>query len=301
MVFLALLMSFFAKDGRLAWYFGEDILPSRQNTPSYSQPTEQIDQESADGDLSIHYLDVGQGDATLVISGTHAMLIDVGDDSKGTQIQNYLQKQGITQLDYLILTHPHADHIGGAPVVITKFDVDQILMTDHEQESSVTEKVFDALTYRSYRWATPKLNETYPLGNATFRFLGPIDDYEDVNNSSLCVMVEYGKTRFLFTGDCEEMAEEDLVANRVDLEATVYQVGHHGSNSSSQPEFLTAVSPMYAVISCGIDNSYQHPHEEVLERLAEREIAVFRTDVQGTIVATCDLNTISWNASPIGN
>lgn len=249
-------------------------------------------------ELSIHFIDVGQGDATLIQCDGHAMLIDTGDNSKGTAIQLYLTKQGIEKLDYLVLTHPDADHIGGADVIITKFDIDHIFMSDYAQDTRTYDDVLEALRYKNESWSMPSAGDTYALGDADFTILAPLNTYDNANDSSIALMLTHGEKKFLFTGDCSENAEKDLVAGGQNLSADVYQVGHHGSRYSSSQTFMDAVSPTYAVISCGENNSYGHPGAEVLNRFRAMGIQVFRTDEQGSIVATSDGTDITWNCEP---
>lgn len=249
-------------------------------------------------DLSIHFIDVGQGDATLIMCDSHAMLIDTGDNSKGTTLQLYLNKQGVDKLDYLVLTHPDADHIGGADVIITKFDIDNIFMSDYTEDTKTYREVLDALKQKNESWSMPAVGDTYALGDAAFTILAPLDTYSSTNDSSIALMLTHGENKFLFTGDCSEDAEDDLVADGQNLSADVYQVGHHGSRYSSSQNLMDAVSPTYAVISCGEDNSYGHPSAEVLNRFRAMGIQVFRTDEQGSIVATSDGTDITWNCAP---
>ncbi len=248
--------------------------------------------------LEIHYIDVGQGSATLLKSGSHAMLIDTGDSDQGTKIQLYLKKQGVENLDYLVLTHPDADHIGGAPVIITKFGIGQLFLSNYEKDNKTTQKVKDAMQYKGLSASDYQVGDTFALGNASFTILGPEKEYTDSNNASVALMVQNGNNRFLFTGDCEAEAEADMVASQPDLHADVYLAGHHGSDTASSQAFMDAVSPAYAVISCGEGNSYGHPHAEVLNRFRSMGIQVFRTDEQGSVVAKSDGTGITWNCAP---
>jgi competence protein ComEC len=270
-----------------------EILPDHQNTV-----TEGFADEGNPKDLEVHYLDVGQGDATLVLQGERAMLIDTGDDTKGTMLQNTLQKLGITKLDLLILTHPDSDHIGGAPVIITKFDVDQVLMSDYVKDNKMYDKLMQALDDKNMGWTYPEPGSTYAFGDAALKFVGPNEAYDEPNNASLAFVLTFGKNSFLFSGDTEGTGENDILDAGWDIEANVYKVGHHGSNTSSGQDFMEAVDPDYAVISCSGDNSYGHPHAEVLNRLREMGVSVFRTDEQGSIVATSNGDTITWNCAP---
>ena len=245
--------------------------------------------------MEVHFIDVGQGDATLVTCGDHAMLIDTGDDSKGTAIQNYLQKQKITKLDYLILTHPDADHIGGAPVLLTKFDISRVFVSNYEKDNKTYQKLIQALDNKRLKALTPKVNSKYTLGTATITILAPGKKYDNPNDASIALLLKNGSTSFLFTGDAGEDAEADILKTDISLSADVYKVGHHGSKYSTSKELIKAVNPTYAVISCGEGNSYGHPHAETLNTLRTNGVKVYRTDEDGTIIASTDGKTITFN------
>lgn len=248
--------------------------------------------------MEVHFIDVGQGDATLIKCGDRAMLIDTGDNSKGTLVQNYLQKQGVKKLDYLILTHPDADHIGAAPVIITKFQIDTVFMSNFEKDNSTYRKLIQALDEKRLSFSTPEAGSLYALGNAQFTILAPNAVYEDPNNASIALLLQNGDNRFLFSGDAEEEAENDILNNGISISADVYKVGHHGSRTSSSQAFLDKVKPDWAVISCAEENSYGHPHAQTLNALRRMSVIVFRTDEQGSIIAQSDGKKITWNCAP---
>ncbi len=245
--------------------------------------------------LQVHFIDVGQGDATLITCKGHAMLIDAGDNSKGTAIQLYLKKQGVEKLDYLIGTHPDADHIGGLDVIITKFDCDIVMMPGIERDTASCRDVKMAMEYRGYKNTLPVPGTEYSLGDAVFTVIAPNREYgEDYNNASVGILLKFGNTGFVFTGDAESEAEEDMLQNGIDLKADVLKAGHHGSSDSTSEAFLDAVQPSCVVVSCGKDNDYGHPHKTVLNRLEERGITLYRTDEQGSIVAFSDGEKVSF-------
>lgn len=249
-------------------------------------------------ELQVHFIDVGQGDATLIICGTDAMLIDAGDNAQGTKIQSYLQKQGVEALKYVICTHPDADHIGGMDVILYKFDCETIFMTNEEKDSNTYRDVIDTMKNRGYQNTLPVVGEQYSLGDAEFTIIAPAKMDDDSNNNSIGIILTHGNNRFLFTGDAEEKEELDIIDSGISLHADVYKTGHHGSNTSSSKAFLETVSPTYAVISCAEGNSYGHPHAETLNNLRAMGVQVFRTDEQGSIVALSDGNDITWNCAP---
>lgn len=245
--------------------------------------------------MEVHFMDVGQGDAALITCDGQSMLIDAGDNTKGTAIQNYLQKQRIEKLNYLILTHPDADHIGGAPVIITKFDIDKVFMSNFEKDNKTYQKLIQALDNKRVKYTTPQVGTQYKLGTAEITILAPNNKYDNPNDASIALIIQNGNTRFLFTGDAGEEAEQDILANGIDISADVYKAGHHGSRTSTSQDFFEAVKPVSAVISCGEDNSYGHPHAETLNTFRMNGVAVYRTDEEGTIIAVSDGEKITFN------
>ena len=257
------------------------------------------DTSKPEGTLEVHYIDVGQGDATLIKCGSHAMLIDGGNDNKGTTVQLYLKKQGVESLDYVIGTHPDADHIGGLDVIVYKYNCDTVIMPDYEKDTKTYQELVDVIHDKNMKITYPVVGEQYALGEAKFTIIAPNSNSYggNANDYSVAILLEYGKNRFLFTGDAEEASEAEMLTNGIDISADVYKVAHHGSRSASTQEFLNAVHPKYAVISCGEGNSYGHPHAEVLNRLRSMGVEVFRTDEQGSIIASSDGENITWNCS----
>ncbi len=257
------------------------------------------DTSKPEGTLEVHYIDVGQGDATLIKCGSHAMLIDGGNNNKGTTVQLYLKKQGVESLDYVIGTHPDADHIGGLDVIVYKYNCEKVIMPDYEKDTKTYQELVDVIHDKNMKITYPVVGEQYALGEAKFTIIAPNSNSYggNANDYSVAILLEYGKNRFLFTGDAEEASEMEMLSNGIELSADVYKVAHHGSRSASTQEFLNAVHPKYAVISCGEGNSYGHPHAEVLNRLRSMGVEVFRTDEQGSIIASSDGENITWNCS----
>lgn len=277
----------------------ESILPETENSTIYDTEEETTTSpEPVSQELTVHFIDVGQGDCTLITCGDDAMLIDAGDNNQGTRIQNYIQHEGISKLKYVVCTHPDADHIGGMDVILYKFDCETIFMTDEEKDTATYRDVIDTMENKVYKKTLPVVGEQYQLGDAKFTIVAPSQMSDDSNNNSIALMLTHGKNTFLFTGDAEEDEESDIV--KLDLPAgiDVYKAGHHGSKSSSSEELLNAVTPEYAVISCGEGNKYGHPHAQTLNNFRMMGIQVFRTDEQGTIVASSNGEEITWNCSP---
>ena len=258
----------------------------------------ETEKKEAAGELEVHFLDVGQGDATLIACDGHYMLIDAGNNDKGTLVQSYLEQQGVETLDYVIGTHPDADHIGGLDVILYKFDCGTVILPEVENDTRTYEDVIRVLEEKDYPVTAPVVGDTYTLGGASFTIIAPNGDYgDDLNDWSVGILLQNGENRFLFTGDAGEQAEQDILANGIDISADVYKASHHGSDTASLEAFIQAVSPEYAVISVGEGNQYGHPHAEVLNRFREAGIEVFRTDEQGTIVAVSDGTDITWNTA----
>ena len=171
------------------------------------------------GNIEVHYMDVGQGDATLIKCGEATMLIDAGENDKGSEVWSYLKSQNVIKLDYVIGTHPDSDHIGGMDVIIYKFDCDNIFMSEFKKETRTYEDVFEAAKSKSYKITYPKPGETYTLGEATFTIVAPNEELDDANNASIGIYLEFGETSFLFTGDAEYTAEEDILASGYNIDA----------------------------------------------------------------------------------
>lgn len=247
--------------------------------------------------LKVMYLDVGQGDSILIESQGEAMLIDAGEADKGDTVVADMKDENIEELKYVIGTHPHSDHIGGLAQVIQTFKTDEVFLSDAAYNSGEYKNLLKVIK-KNTKMIHPLAGDTYQLGNASFTFVTPLKgDYGDnVNNYSLGIRLVNGKNSFLFTGDLEEKAEKDLVLSGRNIEADVLKVNHHGSLTSSCTEFLKAVDPTYAVISCGKNNIYGHPAYATLASLEEEDIQTYRTDLQGTIVITSDGRNISVKA-----
>lgn len=277
--------------------FAAAILAAVVLFPSSARMTQAAVPKSTSG-LTVYFIDVGQGDATLITCDGHAMLIDAGQNDKGTTVQLFLKKHGVSSLDYAVGTHPDSDHIGGLDVIITKFQIGTVLLSGYQKTTATYRDVQDALQYKNLKAVVPKPGDTYRLGSAKLTVVGPDRTYDTPNNNSICLLLTYGKNSFLFAGDAEEDEEAGMIASKFSLKADVYKVAHHGSRTASTAAFLKAVAPTYAVISCGEGNDYGHPHAEVLNRFRKLGIQVFRTDEDGTIVATSDGKTITFSCPP---
>ncbi len=248
------------------------------------------------GKLSVHYIDVGQGDSTLVISPDGgAMLIDSGTAASSDYLLEYLSSYGISSLDFFVLTHPHTDHIGGASAVFDELDVKEVILPYSEHNSSMYEKVLRKIDKEECTVHFAESGMKLDFGDALINILGPVNDYDELNNQSAVLNIGYGSTAFLFTGDAEEKAETDMLSRHPSsaFKANVLKMGHHGSSTSSSRPFFNAVSPAYAVISCGENNDYGHPHREIISLLEKTDTEYFRTDISGSIIFVSDGKTVS--------
>ena len=248
--------------------------------------------------INVHYIDVGQGDSTLIVCGGKTLLIDAGENGHEQQVINYLNSVGVRKLDYIVATHQHSDHIGGIPEVLENFDADNLIMprlTEAQTPTNSTYTAFlKAIKNSQTKVIASKVGAEYTLGGATFEILGPVtNDAEDINSMSVVFKVTYGENTFLFTGDAETDEEKEVVDTGADLDCDVYHAGHHGSYTSSSKEFLSAVSPEICIISCGADNDYGHPHDAALKRIKKHTQDIYRTDICGSIVITGDGSTLS--------
>ncbi len=241
-----------------------------------------------DGEVAVHFIDVGQGDAILIEDGKKTVLIDTGNTETvhTDALIAYLGKRNIKKLDYLILTHPDEDHIGGAVRVLGSLSVSVCLLPDAVNDTPSFRKTLDALDASLTVAEEAKAGDVYPLERATLSVLSPTGRGTTLNDGSVVLRLTVGTRHFLFMGDAGEGAERILLskysANR--LHADVLKISHHGASGAECDEFLDAVSPTYGVISCGKNNAYGHPAKDVLYRCEEHGVRLLRTDESGSIV-----------------
>lgn len=238
----------------------------------------------------VHFIDAGQGDCTLIetYDGRFA-LIDTSTDVEKYKVISYLENRGVEELEYVIFTHPHEDHIGGGNDIINRFIVKNVCMTDKTEPSScyknLIKSISDSKKKNDTKVFKPETGDIFTLGDIEFLIISDGKKYFDnTNNSSICLKMELGKSTFLFTGDAEKEVEYDLLDTSFSLDAEVYKCAHHGSTTSNSEDFLDAVSPDISIISCGLDNDYGHPHDEIIETFINRGITYRRTDLDGNTV-----------------
>jgi competence protein ComEC len=235
--------------------------------------------------LDVAFLDVGQGDCSLIGSRGQYVLIDSGENEMGNKVLRYLDQLEVDTIDVMILTHPHSDHIGGADIVIKDKEVKSVYMPDAASNTKTFEDVLDAVDESGLEIDIPDVGDVLKLDGMTIEFVHPKEgeEYDNANNVSITVRIlnEYGSA--LFTGDIEASAEREILSTGLDIKSDVLKVSHHGSSTSTTEEFFLAADPKFAVISCGKNNEFGHPHDETMELLGEYGTDVYLTNEGGNI------------------
>ncbi len=263
-----------------------ELTKAPSETSETAEPS--VPDDPAEKELVIHFIDVDQGDASLIICDGEAMLIDGGASDKSELIYAYLKKLDITHLKYIVATHPDDDHIGGLAAALNIATVERAFCSVDEYDSRPFSSFQKYLNKQKVELEIPEAGTELSLGGAKLTVLAPIEELESTNNNSIVIRLEYGKTSFLFTGDAEYDEEYTLLNSDQKLESTLLKVGHHGSEYSTTEAFLDAVAPSFAIISCGWDNAYGFPKQSVLDLLKERNVELFRTDMHGDILVYSD-------------
>ena len=264
-------------------------------------------QKTVDGEVSVYFLDVDQGDSILIVTEEKTVLIDAGERDQGENVIADLQKYDVSTIDYIIATHPHSDHIGGFPDVFSyavesdNLNIKNVIMPDLPDSKVPTtrtyEKFLDGIEANNISPQFLDSTMEIDLGSAVITLLPPQGtDYSSLNDYSICAYLDCKDTTFFFTGDAEKEEEEDLIeAGLINRKADILKAGHHGSRTSSSESLLEIISPKYAVISCGTDNSYGHPHKEAVSRLENYCDKIYRTDLEGTIICTVNQDGVEWS------
>lgn len=278
-------------------------MPEREPTDaSASAPAEDTVQgssEKASGDMTVHFLDVGQGLSVFVQSGGQNLIYDGGDRNASSYVVAYLQQHGVTELDYVISSHYDSDHVYGLIGCINAFDVGTLICSDYHHDTETSEKFVNAAMAKGLEMQHPAVGTEYDFGTGSFIILAPdAADDSDSNDNSVAIKLTNGENSFIFTGDAEADSEAAMCASGIDLDCDVLVPGHHGSATGTSWEFLEQTVPEYAVISCGKGNSYGHPDKDTMDKLESMGIQVYRTDEQGTITAVSDGSRIEWDQEP---
>lgn len=255
---------------------------------------------SEDADLEIHFIDVGQGDCSLIKWNGRAMLIDSGEKEEADTVLDYLKKQKVTRLDYIIVTHPHSDHMGSMSEIISALSVGKVIAPRVSDEMTPTSKTYEsfllALRNKALKLTAAKPGTVYTFEDSSedgkkppeFEILAPLDDYDDLNNYSVVLRLTYGSTAYLFMGDAEKKSEKAILESGANVSADVLKVGHHGSSTSTGSGFLEEVSPDICIIQCGAGNTYGHPHKDTVEAIEKAGAKWYSNDRDGTIIVYSD-------------
>ncbi|MCR4861206.1 MAG: MBL fold metallo-hydrolase [Ruminococcus sp.] len=244
-------------------------------------------------DLSVHYIDVGQGDCELLVSGGKTMLIDCGESQYAGKVTDYLRELGVKRLDYVVATHPHSDHMGGMASVMKQFDIGEVIMPPLPDEDVPTTNFFENFLSvcedKGLELTEAKVGDELEIGDARAKVVAPNSaKYEDLNNYSVVLLVTHGSKKFIFDGDAEKLSEKEMISGGMLCPVDVYKVGHHGSNSSSCAAYMKEIQPKIAVISCGAGNPYGHPKDGAIKRMSPYTEEIYRTDLCGTINIVSD-------------
>ena len=256
--------------------------------------------------LTVHYIDVGQADSILLETEGKFMLIDGGNKEDGQLVISYLQQQGVEELEAVICTHAHEDHVGGLPSVLAVFPVKAVYAPTRTYSSKVFDSFLHYVDQQGLEVTIPAPGDKLALGGVDMTVVGPVKSYAETNDTSIVVLADYSETRFLFTGDMETPAENDMLdywGDRINWNVDVLKAGHHGSDTSSGYRFVYEADPEYAIVSVGTGNTYGHPSESILSRYGDAGIPLFRTDELGHVIVTTDGQNIAvtWenqNAQP---
>lgn len=291
-----------------------DSNPETEATTSQQQTTETIHLETTEstqnstnvetpnGELILTMIDVGQADSFLFEQGGETVLIDCGTRSTGKDVLEYLNEHGITKIDYVFGTHPHDDHMGGMYDVITNVEVGTVIIPEVEAGTITANwymKLMNELNTGSYEVQYPKVGNVYYFGDAEIEVIGQLTDVKDnTNNYSTVMKVSFGEMDIIMTGDAETEVEREILQSGKDISAEILKLGHHGSDTSTSNEFLDAVNPTYALVSCKVGNKYEHPIKSTMEKLKDRNVELYRTDESGTVVVTITATDATFSCEP---
>lgn len=245
----------------------------------------------SDGEIIVHSVNVGQGDCTIIASNEGNIIIDAGPGTGEEHLRAYIKSLGITEFEYAVFTHPHEDHIGGADMIINDFRVNNIIMPDATNNFSAFDRMITAIENSDAEVIEAVSGSRYSVGNIKMTVLAPNSDYyEELNDYSVVIKLEYKNNSFMFTGDAEVISENEILKrySKTVLDCDVLKAGHHGSSTSNSKKFVSAVSPEIALIYCGKDNDYGHPHREIKKLFSDMGIKMLRTDESGDIVLRCN-------------
>lgn len=259
-------------------------------SPTNVQPMEEA--------MQVHFLDVGQGLSIVVQLGDEVLIYDGGERDASSFVVSYIRDLGVTEIDYMISSHYDSDHVSGLIGCLNAFDVKNVIGSNYEHDSRLYISFMDAVEAEGLKMQYPGVGTKYNFGDAVITILAPKEIGKDSNANSVAIKLSYGESDFIFTGDADYGSEREMVASGINLDCEVLSLAHHGSSSGNSSLFLEKTNPLSVVISCAKNNGYGHPHVEVVELLEAMEVDVFRSDVQGTVIATTDGKNITWSEAP---
>lgn len=252
--------------------------------------------------MSVSFIDCGQGDAILITSGSSAMLVDAGKASNVNNVINYIDSKGITVLDYVVASHFDEDHIGGMPSIYSRYQVKNSIYSPlNTSTQAANNYIYSVTNEQNSVYKTANVADKWSIGNATVDVISDGKEYNNTNDSSVVLKVTCGNTDLLLTGDISSTVERDLINKNASIDAEILKVAHHGSSSSSSQSFLRAVSPKVSVISVGAGNQYGHPTKDTLQRLAAANSPIYRTDLNDTVLLEVTNDVIKYNSKAISN
>lgn len=265
-----------------------DTVDENDSEKQYALP-EQTSSDNENYNLTVHFIDVGQGDSIFVEYANETMLVDAGERDKGANVSAFLTEQGVTSLDYVVATHPHADHIGGLLDILGEYPVGEFVDSGYPHTTKTYESMLSIIENKSIPFHVPERGQALNFApGIQVQVLNPKKKLsEDINENSVVLRIIDNNVSFLLMGDAGLETEESIMYEGYDLDSDILKVGHHGSTSASAEDFIAEVSPEISIIEVGADNDYGHPHAETLERL-QNVSTVYRTDLHGTITVTTD-------------
>ncbi len=247
-----------------------------------------------EGTAKMTFVDVGQGDSSIIQFGEYDVLIDAGEAEYGDDVVKKLEELGIDDIEYLVATHPHSDHIGGIPKVLENYEVENFVMPDIAHTTKAFENMIDLIDEKQINLIIPYEGQMLiDTDGASLKVISPVvKDDTNLNNYSICLKFDFGNTRAIYTGDVEARIENLIIDSGTILDSDIFQAGHHGSVTSNSEEFVNALTPQIVVVSCGKNNDYGHPHEEIVDRFNTFGSEIYRTDELSDITITTDGNEI---------
>ena len=270
-----------------SFFIYDNYIKNNNNVQYREEPVNKIISKE---NFSIHFIDIGEGDSIIINSNNEYALIDTGKYEYKNKLINYIKRLDINEFKYVFATHAHDDHIGSMATIIREYKVDRFFIPNQKSNNKSYEYLLKELNKKNIALETPNIDDEFILNDKKIKIIYLDQDKEDLNDTSIILKVTYKNNTFLLTGDATK--EEELKTLDKDLKSDLLKIAHHGSKYSSSAQFLTKVKPEYAIISVGKDNEYHHPHQITLDKLNKLNAKIYRTDINGNIIAYSDGNNI---------